>query len=97
MTGVSKHSRVFNDTTGIWTEETPEGFQTLEVSNVFSLKGLQKALKRRQEGITTYIEFLAESAASGVATFKANMKEHTVTYYNISGSNSHVQQVPQIT
>lgn len=96
VTDVSKHSRTFDDLSGTWTEESPEGFKVFEVSDVFSLEDLQKALKRRQEGITTYTEFLAEIAKSGVATFKADMKEQTVTYYDISGSKFYVQQIPQI-
>ena len=94
-TDVANHSRLFYTSAESWSEEKHENRQALEIGKVFSLEGLQKALKRRQENQITYSEFLAEAGASGVATFEADMTNQTVTYYSAAKNESHVQRVPE--
>lgn len=79
---------------GEWQERAPQGYQSLEIAESFSQQAVKEALARHQQSQTTYVEWLAETAAGGVSHYRVDMAERTVTYYDKDERNSVVERVP---
>jgi len=81
---------------GIWKEPMSEGFRALTISPKFNKQAFIDALRRHMKKETSYVEWLGQSAAAGVARYVVNMADRTVTYYGINADDFHVEHVPQL-
>lgn len=78
---------------GTWVEPTEENL-AFAIASSFDEQALKTALIERAQEKTTYQEFLQAIAAAGVASYIANMKNDTVTYYSFSKDIYYIQAVP---
>lgn len=81
---------------GEWKEPAPEGFHHLTINTQFNKQAFIDALKQHMKKETSYVEWLVQSAAAGVARYVVNMKNRTVTYYGLNADDFHIEYVPEI-
>jgi uncharacterized protein YbcV (DUF1398 family) len=80
---------------GEWIQPVPKTFKPLTISERFDTSGILVALDRRgPQQKTTYLEFLSEIAANGVAYYEVDLGNRTVTYFNRGGTLHYLQQIP---
>lgn len=72
--------------------EGPKGFTA--TVGVFDQSGVIAAIRRTQRRETDYPTFLKEIAASGIAAYRVDMKERTVSYLGQDPANRYVENVP---
>lgn len=72
--------------------EGPKGFTA--TVGPFDQSGVIAAIRRAQRRETDYPTFLKEIAASGIAHYRVDMKDRTVSYFGKDPANRYVEKVP---
>ena len=78
----------------LYKEEQPEGYHNIQAAKQFSAAGVKDAIVRNMRDKTPFLDFLKDIANAGSSHYIVSMDERTVTYYNDSESQCHVEQVP---
>jgi hypothetical protein len=92
---ICRYHAQYNLDNGNLPENNLEGFSQPKIANEFSAIGAKKALITHQQGKTTYIQWMHEMAAFGVANYIVDMHTRNVTYYNCDKTQSIVEPVPE--
>jgi uncharacterized protein YbcV (DUF1398 family) len=69
-------------------------YAVLEVADKSDRYQFQKDLKEHQQGKSDYPAFCLQSAASGVEKWVVNMAKMTCTYYDKTGNEMLVEEIP---
>ena len=77
-----------------WKEPAPEGFKPLIIAKVFNKEAVLKALKERQNNLTSFVTFLEDMAKAGVKHYQVDMAQAKVTYYGENDQDYYSEFVP---
>lgn len=91
---VTKVDRVYKTFEGTYTLPISGNYTATNAASKYDEKEFLSALHQRIEKKLTYTEFLYAIAAAGIATYKVDMDQRTVTYCDIDGNPAHVQNIP---
>jgi uncharacterized protein YbcV (DUF1398 family) len=69
--------------------------ETLEITSHSDVLHFKHDLKAHQEGKTTYPTFCADCAKSGVEKWVVNIQQMTCSYFDLTGNELLVEQIPQ--
>lgn len=81
---------------GTWVKPVPKDFVSSIVNPHCDKNLFLQALERRIKKETTYVEYLAEIAAAGIAFYRVDMATRTATYFAADSSICHVQNIPKM-
>ena len=87
---------IYQGSFGVWIEAVPSDYisQGFDVDGSFYPSEIQAAILKHVQKKTSYLEFLRDIAASGVASYIVDMQAATVTYFNIDKTQSYQEIVP---
>ena len=85
---INAYDSVYEGSFGAWHEPVPAEYISPQLSDHFSQEGVKTALVNRMGGKTSYNQFLADIAASGVSHYKKEFISRDgsnstyITYFN---------------
>uniref|UniRef100_UPI00404938BA DUF1398 domain-containing protein n=1 Tax=Gelidibacter sp. TaxID=2018083 RepID=UPI00404938BA len=74
---------------------SPARYETLSIANVSDTEQFKSDLKAHQQGNTNYPTFCSDCAKSGIEKWAVCMDKMTCTYYDKTGNEILVEQIPQ--
>jgi uncharacterized protein YbcV (DUF1398 family) len=77
------------------TIQSPAKYAELTVSQQSNGAQFKHDLKVHQQGGTDYLTFCSDSAAAGIEKWVVDLEAMTCTYYDMSGQNILVENIPQ--
>ncbi|KGO87907.1 DUF1398 domain-containing protein [Flavobacterium suncheonense] len=78
-----------------YTTSSEPKYEALSISEESNVNQFISDLKAHQQGKTDYPTFCSDCAKSGVAKWIVNMEKMTCTYYDTSGKEVLVENIPQ--
>jgi len=95
---IDSYDSVYEGSFGAWHEPVPAEYISPRLSDAFSEDGIKAALVNRMHGKTSYNQFLADIAASGVSHYKKEFISRDgsnstyITYFN-ENEDQYYQQI----
>lgn len=77
------------------TANVPAKYEPLEIKDVADAEQFKADLKAHQQGKTDYLTFCRDCAKYGIEKWKVDIKKMTCTYYDKSGNELLVENIPQ--
>lgn len=77
------------------TAKVPEKYEPLTIADETNMEGFKSELLAHQQGKTDYLTFIKMCADTGIEKWMIDMDKMTCTYYDQSGSEVLVEQIPQ--
>jgi uncharacterized protein YbcV (DUF1398 family) len=77
------------------TAKVPEKYEPLTIANETNMEEFKSQLLAHQQGKTDYLTFIKMCADTGIEKWMIDMDKMTCTYYDKSGSEVLVEQIPQ--
>jgi uncharacterized protein YbcV (DUF1398 family) len=96
---IGAYDSAYEGTFGVWHEPVPADYTSPQLSDCFFEDGIKAALVSRMQGKTSYNQFLADIAASGVSHYRKeftnsdNTNKYKITYFNANEDQSYQQIV----
>lgn len=87
------HTNYFG--TGDYEISTPTKYEVMKLADHPNAGQFTTDLKAHQQGKTDYPTFCADCARSGIEKWFVNLEEKTCTYYDTTGNEMLVEQIPQ--
>ena len=78
-----------------YTAKVPEKYEPLVVADTSKLKEFKAELVAHQQGKTDFLTFIKMCATTGIEKWVIRMDQMTCTYYDKSGNEILVEEIPQ--
>lgn len=78
-----------------YTTASPARYESLVIADECNKSQFISGLKEHQQGKTDFLAFIGMSAATGVEKWVVDMEKMTCTYYDLSGEEVLLEQIPQ--
>lgn len=88
------YDAIYEGSFGAWREATTSDGPYFVIENDFYVEELRDAIKKHAQKKTSFLEFLDDIAAAGVAYYEVDMRTSTITYFNSNSSQSYQEIVP---
>lgn len=91
---VENHNRKFTSQNGeelLLTGDLP----VVECADNFNLEAVKEAVRRTQQGLTDYPNFLREIAAAGVHNYLADLGAMKILYLGVNASDLYTEVIPK--
>lgn len=92
---VATHRITFHGAGQKLTEDSPAGFQILNVGHHFDANLVHKAIMKHQTEKTSYLDFLKDIANAGTVFYRVDMAKGAIIYKGKNPGEEHVEKVPQ--